>query len=62
MKYIAIIADDKSGPAYGVGTTEQEARSMAAESGFGDEGIAVEITEESYNTILAGNPDAVTLA
>ena len=62
MKFIAIIADDKSGPAYGIGTTEAEARADAAESGFGAEGIAIEITEESYNAIRAGNPDAVTEA
>jgi hypothetical protein len=56
--YIAIIADDKAGPAYGVGATESEARTNAAKYGF-DGGIAIEITEDSYNQILAGNPDAV---
>jgi hypothetical protein len=54
----AIIADDKCGPAYGVGATEEEARADARASGFGD-GIAIEITERSYNDIVAGNPDAV---
>lgn len=59
MTYIAIIAEDKSGPAYGVGTTEAEARNEAREYGFGDDGIAIEITEDSYNAIKGGNPDAV---
>lgn len=58
--YIAIVADDKSGPAYGVGETESEARASAADSGFDEtDGIAIEITEDSYNRIQAGDPDAV---
>lgn len=60
MKFIAILAEDKSGAAYGVGTTEADARANAVESGFAaNDGIAIEITEASYNRILAGNPDAV---
>lgn len=60
--YIAIIAEDKSGPAYGVGTTEDEARAEAREYGFGEDGIAIEITKESFEAIRDGNPDAVTEA
>jgi len=59
--YIAIINEDKSGAAYGVGENEEIARNMAVESGFDrEDGIAIQITEESYQAILAGNPDAVT--
>lgn len=54
---IAIVNEDKSGPAYGVGKTEIEARKDAAKWGFTG-GVAVEITEECYARILAGNPDA----
>lgn len=58
--YIAIIAPDKSGPAYGVGETEEAARDHAAQSGFDrTDGTAIEITEGSYQRIVAGNPDAV---
>lgn len=63
MKYIAIIAPDRSGPAYGTGNTEDEARADAAQWGFNrEDGIAVEITAESFQRIRGGNPDAVEFA
>ena len=59
-RYIAIIAEDKAGPAYGIGTSEAEARASAVESGFYESaGIPIEITEDSYRRILGGDPDAV---
>tara|TARA_R100001244_G_scaffold105775_2_gene78474 strand:+ start:2100 stop:2288 length:189 start_codon:yes stop_codon:yes gene_type:complete len=61
MKY-AIISEDISGPAYGIGTTEAAARINAVESGFRkDAGISVEITEASFLAIEAGDPDAIEL-
>lgn len=56
-QFYAIVSIDKSGPAYGVGTTEDEARQDAARWGF-ECGIAVPITCESYEAVLLGNPDA----
>lgn len=61
-EYVAVIAEDLEGPAYGVGKTEAEAREQARESGFGESGVVVKITEDSFNRISAGNPDAVELA
>lgn len=58
-QYYAIIAEDREGPAYGVGTDENEARVNARIYGFGDSGIVVEITAESYAKIEAGDPQAV---
>tara|TARA_R110000824_G_scaffold25876_1_gene89736 strand:- start:717 stop:905 length:189 start_codon:yes stop_codon:yes gene_type:complete len=61
MKY-AIIAKDLCGPAYGIGTTEDEARRDAVEAGFPENaGISVEITESSFQAIKSGDPDAVEL-
>ena len=58
-RYYAIIAEDKEGPAYGVGTDEDDARANARVYGFGDSGILVEITADSYAKIMAGDPQAV---
>jgi hypothetical protein len=58
-RYYAIIAEDKEGPAYGVGTDEDDARANARVYGFGDSGILVEITADSYAKIIAGDPQAV---
>ena len=58
-RYYAIIAEDKEGPAYGVGTDEDDARANARVYGFGDSGILIEITADSYAKIQAGDPQAV---
>ena len=58
-KYYAIIAEDREGPAYGVGTDEADARANARIYGFGDSGILIEITADSYAKIEAGDPQAV---
>jgi len=58
-RYYAVIAEDRQGPAWGVGETEAEAREDARQSGFDDSGIVVSITEASYAMIREGNPDAV---
>lgn len=58
-KYYAVIAEDREGPAYGVGESEAEAREDAKRWGFGDSGIVVGITELSYQMIRDGNPQAV---
>lgn len=61
--YYAILADDGFGPAYGVGTTLEEAALDAAESGFGDDNTTwIRITKDSFDAIKAGNPDAVIKA
>ena len=58
-QYFAIIAEDREGPAYGVGTDEADARANARIYGFGESGILIEITADSYAKIQAGNPQAV---
>ena len=58
-RYYAIMAEDKEGPAYGVGTDEDDARANARVYGFGDSGILIEITADSYAKIQAGDPQAV---
>ena len=58
-QYFAIIAEDKSGPAYGAGISEAAARRMAQESGFDDSGTCIEITGDSFDAIMDGDPDAV---
>jgi hypothetical protein len=58
-QYYAIIAEDREGPAYGVGMDEDEARANARIYGFGDSGILIEITADSYAKIQAGDPQAV---
>ncbi len=57
-QHIAIVQSDMQGPAYGIGTTEAEARAAARRWGFGDDGTAVQITEQSYKLVADGNPDA----
>lgn len=59
--YYAIVSDDNTGPAVGVGTTKEEAWADAAEwAGPGRDGYkAVEITAASFAAIKGGNPDAV---
>ncbi len=59
QKYIIILSDDLTGPAYGVGRTMVEARADAEASGFGRSGVARYITKSSYDAIRLGNPDAV---
>jgi hypothetical protein len=56
------MAEDKEGPAYGVGTDEDDARANARVAGFDDSGVLVEITADSYAKILAGDPQAVEMA
>lgn len=58
-RYYAVIAEDREGPAYGVGESEAEAREDARRSGFGDSGIVIAITELSYQMIREGEPQAV---
>tara|TARA_R100001509_G_scaffold134102_1_gene87659 strand:- start:304 stop:507 length:204 start_codon:yes stop_codon:yes gene_type:complete len=59
MKHFAIIDNDLSGPVWGVGLNEKEARKDASQWGFPfNEGVAVEITARSFKAIKAGNPDA----
>ena len=58
-RYYAIMAEDKEGPAYGVGTDEDDARANARIYGFGDSGILIEITADSYAKIMAGDPQAM---
>jgi hypothetical protein len=58
-QYYAIIAEDREGPAHGVGMDEDEARANARIYGFGDSGILIEITADSYAKIQAGDPQAV---
>ena len=58
-QYYAIIAEDREGPAYGAGMDEDEARANARIYGFGDSGILIEITADSYAKIQAGDPQAV---
>jgi hypothetical protein len=60
--YYAVMAEDRQGPAYGVGETETEAKQNAKQWGFDDSGIVIEITEDSYAKILAGDPQAVEMA
>ena len=62
-RYYAIVAADKSGPAYGVGETPDEAAEDAVKSGFVspgnmDEVRTIEITPMSYAAVKAGNPHA----
>lgn len=63
-RYYAIVAADRSGPAYGVGESPDEAWKHTAVSGtpFPNAGetqtVAVEITPMSYAAVKAGNPDA----
>lgn len=62
LSHYAIIASDKSGAAYGIGRTEDEARRNAENSGFHyTDGIAVKITASSYERIANGNVDAVEI-
>ncbi len=61
-RYYAIMAEDKEGPAYGVGTDEDDARANARVAGFDDSGVLVEITADSYAKIMAGDPQAVEMA
>jgi hypothetical protein len=58
-RYYAIMAEDLNGPAYGVGTDEDDARINAQDAGFGGSGKLVEITADSYAKIMQGNPQAV---
>lgn len=60
-QHFAIMAEDREGPAYGVGLDEAEARQHARESGFGESGSVVKITAQSYNRIMAGDPQAVEI-
>jgi hypothetical protein len=54
---------DKSGPAYGIGTSPEAAITDAAKYGFSAEDCATfEVTPNSYAEIMAGNPDAVDFA
>lgn len=65
FKRYAIVASDKSGPALGIGTSEQGAWADAEEwcadkEGLDPDGLTcIEITDASYVKILDGNPDAV---
>jgi hypothetical protein len=61
-RYYAIMAEDKEGPAYGVGTDEDDARANARVAGFDDGGVLVEITADSCAKIMAGDPQAVEMA
>jgi hypothetical protein len=61
-RYYAAIAEDREGPAWGVGETKDEAKENARQWGFDDGGVVIEITEDSYAKILAGDPQAVELA
>ena len=61
-EHFAIMAEDREGPAYGVGLNEAEARQHARESGFGESGSVVKITAQSFNRIMAGDPQAVEIA
>lgn len=59
MKHFAIIDHDLSGPVWGIGFNEKDARKDASQWGFpSDEGVAVEITARSFKAIKDGNPDA----
>lgn len=57
---VAILAEDGSGPAYGVGFSEDAARVDAIAWGFDcNDGDAVAITHDSFLRIIDGDPDAV---
>ncbi len=58
-RYYAVIAEDREGPAHGVGESEAEAREDAKRWGFDGSGVVVAITELSYQMIREGNPQAV---
>jgi hypothetical protein len=63
-KYYAITASDRSGPAYGIGTSPEAASADANEHGFAtgpesDTETCIEITRGSYARIRNGDPDAV---
>lgn len=56
---IITVSDDLTGPAYGMGETEHDARTNATEWGFDyDDGVAIEITPESAAKVADGDPDA----
>lgn len=59
----AIVGEDLSGPALGVGPTEDDAWADAAKWGTRDQGgvRAVRITRESYDRVQSGNPDAIEM-
>ena len=61
MKYYAVTSKDGSGPAWGIGTTPEEALSDARKwvGGDLDDVKICEITQDSYQRIAAGNPDDV---
>lgn len=60
--FFAVLASDLNGPAYGVGVSEDEAKTEAIKWGFDLNNVAVvKITAESFQKIQDGNPDAVEI-
>ena len=63
INFYVAMNPDKSGPAYGIGTTSEAAIADAAKYGFAaDDCATFEVTPNSYAEIMAGNPDAVDFA
>lgn len=61
-KWYAVVEQDASGPALGLGRTENEAWAEAMECGTNRHGLkVVEITAESAEQIIAGNLDNVEM-
>jgi hypothetical protein len=60
-KYYAVVNEDGSGPAFGIGTTPRHAELDAKKwTDMLDGTKVVEITPEAHAAVTAGNPDAWT--